>query len=138
MRTESNDNDISQKYFKQPTELIQQQRAAAMASDNVEGNALVQKLRQQSLDNAEKNNLLVQRKTFENDQSAMFGPFDRQVLIMNTDGRTYTMLQNPQAMRLKKAGFIDDRRQFIKQPTQEEIDQALESEGFLSGIFGGN
>lgn len=55
---------------------------------------------------------------------------------MNTDGKTFTLLQNPQAMRLKKAGFIGDRRQFIKQPTQEEIDKALESEGFFAGIFG--
>lgn len=77
-------------------------------------------------------------------QSATFGPFDRQVVIMNTDGRTYTMLQNPQAMRLKKAGFIQDR-QFIKQPTQDELDGALEEEegsgggivGAIQGIFGG-
>lgn len=57
---------------------------------------------------------------------------------MNTDGKTFTLLQNPQAMRLKKAGFIDGRRQFIKQPTQEEIDQALESEGFFAGLLGGS
>jgi hypothetical protein len=63
---------------------------------------------------------------------------------MNVDGKTFTMLQNPQAMRLKKAGFINDRRQFINQPTPEQIDQALEPEqgnggvgGFLSGILGG-
>jgi hypothetical protein len=47
-------------------------------------------------------------------QSATFGPFDRQVVIMNTDGRTYTMLQNPQAMRLKKAGFIQDRQESLE------------------------
>lgn len=72
-------------------------------------------------------------------KSATFGPFDRQVLIMNTDGKTFTLLQNPQAMRLKKAGYIDDRRSFIKQPTQDEIDEALqksEEGNFLSGIFG--
>jgi hypothetical protein len=57
---------------------------------------------------------------------------------MNTDGKTFTLLQNPQAMRLKKAGFIDDRRQFIKQPTSEEIEDALRSDekSFFSGIFG--
>lgn len=36
-------------------------------------------------------------------------------------------------MRLKKAGFIQDRR-FVKQPTAEELEEALESEG---GFFGG-
>jgi len=63
---------------------------------------------------------------------------------MNTDGKTYTLLQNPQAMRLKKAGFIVDRR-FVTQPTKEELDKALNPEeeqgggigGIFSGIFGG-
>ena len=76
------------------------------------------------------------------EQSATFGPFDRQVVIMNTDGKTFTLLQNPQAMRLKKAGFIENR-QFITQPTPEEIDQALEASegeglaGAISSVFGG-
>ena len=74
-------------------------------------------------------------------QSASFGPFDRQVVILNTDGKTFTLLQNPQAMRLKKAGYIEDRK-FIIQPTQQVIDDALEGkeEGLgdaLKGIFGG-
>ena len=74
-----------------------------------------------------------------NIKSATFGPFDRQVLIMNTDGRTYTLLENPVAMRLKKAGFIDDRRSFITQPTQEDLDAASEKEpGFFSNLMGGN
>jgi hypothetical protein len=36
--------------------------------DNDDGNALIQKLRQQSEDNREKNDLYVARKTFEADQ----------------------------------------------------------------------
>ena len=77
-------------------------------------------------------------------QSGTFGPFDRQVLILNTDGKTFTLLENPQAMRLKKAGFIGNKRAFIKQPTQEEIDGALEADGIggivgkVVGIFGGS
>lgn len=47
---------------------------------------------------------------------------------MNLDGKTYTLLSSPQAMRLKKDGFIEGR-QFVKQPTEEEIDQALEPDG---------
>jgi len=77
-------------------------------------------------------------------QSATFGPFNRQVVIMNTDGKTYTLLENPQAMRLKKAGFIKNR-QFITQPTQEDLEAALpvESEGggiggAIQGLFGGS
>ena len=73
-------------------------------------------------------------------QSASFGPFDRQVVILNTDGKTFTLLQNPQAMRLKKAGYIEDRK-FIIQPSQQVIDDALEGKENLGdaikGIFGG-
>ena len=61
-------------------------------------------------------------------QSASFGPFDRQVVIMNTDGKTFTLLTNPQAMRLKKAGFIKER-QFVTQPSEEDLENALEPEG---------
>jgi hypothetical protein len=62
-------------------------------------------------------------------------------VILNEDGRTFTLLENPQAMRLKKAGFIKDR-QFIKQPTSEELEKALEPEGpslgdAIQGLFGG-
>lgn len=47
---------------------------------------------------------------------------------MNTDGKTFTLLSNPQAMRLKKNGFIKDRM-FVTQPTAEQIEEALETEG---------
>jgi hypothetical protein len=46
---------------------------------------------------------------------------------MNVDEKTFTLLQNPQAMRLKKQGYIEGRR-FTKQPTKEVIDAALEEE----------
>ena len=44
-------------------------------------------------------------------------------------------------MRLKNEGFIKDR-QFVKQPTEEELEKALEAEGpslgeAFSGLFGG-
>ena len=64
------------------------------------------------------------------------------MVILNTDGTTFTLLENPQAMRLKKAGFIEDRR-FVKQPTAEELEDALEADagggigGFVKGLFGG-
>lgn len=71
-------------------------------------------------------------------QSATFGPFDRQVLIMNTDGKTFTLLENPIAMRLKKAGFINKQRVFLKQPTQEDLDAAAkqDSGSLLGRLFG--
>ena len=47
---------------------------------------------------------------------------------MNTDGKTFTLLSNPQAMRLKKAGFIKDRK-FVTQPSAEQLEEALEPEG---------
>ena len=61
---------------------------------------------------------------------------------MNADGKGFTLLENPQAMRLKRDGLIKDR-QFTRQPTEEELEQALEAEGpslgeTLGGFFGGN
>jgi len=65
---------------------------------------------------------------------------------MNTDGKTFTLLSNPQAMRLKQSGFIEGRK-FTKQPTEEEIEAALEASeeaaaggflgGIMKGVFGG-
>ena len=59
------------------------------------------------------------------------------MLILNEDGKGFTLLENPQAMRLKDAGFIKDKK-FVKQPTQEEIDAALKPDGpsLLDRIFG--
>ena len=52
-------------------------------------------------------------------------------------------MENPQAMRLKKAGFIQDRR-FVTQPTPQDLEDALVKEeegggigGMLQGLFGG-
>ncbi|GAX18112.1 hypothetical protein FisN_25Hh093 [Fistulifera solaris] len=136
-RTVENDNDKAQKYFKggktQQSQLLANQRQEESA------NELIEKLRQQSIDNKEKNEMIVAQKTFENDQSATFGPFDKQVLIMNTDGQTFTLLNNPQAMRLKDAGFIQGRK-FVKQPTADEIEAAAKAEvpAFLKAILGDN
>ena len=69
---------------------------------------------------------------------------DSQVAILNSDGESYTLLKGAQAMRLKKAGYIKDRR-FVTQPTQQVIDEAYDAPeggaealvgGFLKGIFG--
>lgn len=142
IRTADNDNDKANKYFKDPSEKVKAKQAQMLSrqEEDNEGNALIQKLRKQSEDNKEKNDLIVRQKTLLNDQSASFGPFDRQVVILNTDGKTFTLLQNPQAMRLKKAGYIEDRK-FVIQPSQQVIDDALEGkEGLgdaIKGIFGG-
>lgn len=54
---------------------------------------------------------------------------------MNTDGKTFTLLSNPQAMRLKQAGFIKDRK-FVTQPTEQDIEAALEADGEgLAGVL---
>ncbi|KAL7544674.1 hypothetical protein ACHAWF_008040 [Thalassiosira exigua] len=141
VRTVENDNDKALKYFKDPSAKVKerQEMMRRSADEDVEGNALVQKLRAQSEENREKNDLAVRQKTLLNDQGASFGPFDRQVVILNTDGKTFTLLQNPQAMRLKKAGYIEDRK-FVIQPSQEVIDDALVGENFgdaIKGLFGG-
>mmetsp|Transcript_31090 Transcript_31090/g.66608 ORF Transcript_31090/g.66608 Transcript_31090/m.66608 type:complete len:319 (+) Transcript_31090:58-1014(+) len=142
VRTSQNDNDKANKYFLDPSEDVKRKREQMLSSLNEEseGNALIQKLRMQSEENREKNEMTVRQKTLLNDQSASFGPFDRQVVILNTDGKTFTLLQNPQAMRLKKAGYIEDRK-FVIQPSQEVIDEALEGKNDLGeaikGFFGG-
>lgn len=135
-RTAANDNDKAEKYFKGG--ILSQKEQLAQLKQSESGNALIEKLRQQTEDNREKNELIVAQRTFENDASATFGPFDKQVLLMNTDGKTFTLLSNPQAMRLKKAGFIEGRR-FIKQPTEQELEDAAspdELPAFLKAIMG--
>mmetsp|Transcript_46798 Transcript_46798/g.98292 ORF Transcript_46798/g.98292 Transcript_46798/m.98292 type:complete len:317 (-) Transcript_46798:239-1189(-) len=142
IRTVENDNDKALKYFKDPSDKVKkrQEKMLQTMEDDSEGNALIQKLRKQSADNKETNDLIVRQKTLLNDQGASFGPFNGQVVILNTDGRTFTLLQNPQAMRLKKAGYIEDRK-FVIQPSKEVIDEALEGKNELGdairGFFGG-
>lgn len=67
MRTEDNDNDKSSKYFKEPTAMVKRKDDEARMAESVEGNALIARLKQQSEDNREKNELLIQQKTFLND-----------------------------------------------------------------------
>lgn len=69
-RTDANDNDVAKRYFRDPSDLIKQKEAAMRENDD-DGNALIQKLRQQSADNQEKNDLYVARKTFEADQVSL-------------------------------------------------------------------
>eukprot|EP00984_Skeletonema_dohrnii_P038718 scaffold42274_cov128-Skeletonema_dohrnii-CCMP3373.AAC.1 len=70
IRTVDNDNDKASKYFKDPSEKMKARQAAALATqeEDNEGNALIQKLRKQSVDNKEKNDLIVRQKTLLNDQ----------------------------------------------------------------------
>jgi hypothetical protein len=66
-RTDANDNDKAKKYFQDPSEMIKR-KDAAMRESIDENNSLIDRLKQQSIDNAEKNDLEVQRRTFQNDQ----------------------------------------------------------------------
>jgi len=140
-RTPANDNDKAAKYFLEPgKKVVDKDLAMRRSSDGNMESELVTRLKQQTSDNKERNDQIVKMKSLENDQSANFGPFDRQVVILNADGNSFTLLQNPQAMRLKKMGYIKDRR-FVTQPSKEVIDAALEAEdsGFgevFKEIFG--
>lgn len=144
VRTAENDNDKALKYFKDPSAEVKrkQERMLTQMDEDSEGNTLIQKLRKQSLDNKEKNDQTVRTKTLINDQGASFGPFSKEVVILNTDGNTFTLLQNSQAMRLKKAGYIEDRK-FVIQPSQDVIDDALVGNEMgdlgdsIKGFFGG-
>lgn len=70
IRTAENDNDKASKYFRDPSEKVKARQAQALANqeEDNEGNALIQKLRKQSADNKEKNDLIVRQKTLLNDQ----------------------------------------------------------------------
>lgn len=68
-RTSENDNDKASKYFRDPSTIVKDKEAAMRASaDTEEANALILKLKQQSMDNKEKNDLLVKQKTAQADQ----------------------------------------------------------------------
>lgn len=67
-RTADNDNDKSDKYFQEPTELVKRKDLQAREAEETEGNALIAKLRLQSEANREKNDLAVQLRTQLNDQ----------------------------------------------------------------------
>jgi hypothetical protein len=67
VRTVDNDNDKSLKYFKEPSDALKKKDLESRA-DSDEGNLLVEKLRRQTEDNREKNELLVRQKTLLNDQ----------------------------------------------------------------------
>ena len=66
-RTEQNENDKSQKYFQQPTELVKRKDNEARTAESSEGNELIERLKKQSEENSEKNELLVYQRTLMND-----------------------------------------------------------------------
>lgn len=142
-RTAENDNDKASKYFQDPSADVKAKynTMTREVQSEADGNVLIQKLLQQTEENRDRNDRIVRQKTLLNDQGASFGPFSGSVVILNTDGEGFTLLQNAQAMRLKEAGYIKDRK-FVKQPTKEVIDQALaapekEGGGLLNSLFGG-
>jgi SpoVK/Ycf46/Vps4 family AAA+-type ATPase len=76
-RTAENDNDKASKYFRDPAETMKEKYSAAQlqAIDNgesakavapSEGNELIEKLKQASLDNKDKNDRIVRAKTLQN------------------------------------------------------------------------
>ena len=67
LRTLDNDNDKSEKYFRQPTEVVKRKDNEARMAESTEGNALIERLKKQSEENSEKNELLVYQRTLMND-----------------------------------------------------------------------
>jgi hypothetical protein len=68
MRTPENDNDKANKYFREPTVVVRQKDLETKLAEDNDANALIQKLRQQSEDNRDKNEKIIQQKTFMNDK----------------------------------------------------------------------
>ena len=69
LRTSENENDVSEKYFQQPTELVKRKDYASRTQTpaDEEGNALIERLKKQTEDNREKNELIVKQRTMIND-----------------------------------------------------------------------
>jgi len=138
VRTAKNDNDKATQYFSNIVKTNSDNLVENTYESNNENSELIKKLRQQTEDNKEKNARIVKQKTMMNDASASFGPFDRQVIILNTDGDTYSLLTNPQAMRLKEQGYISKKeKKFITQPTQDVLDATLNAPEDGGGLLGG-
>ena len=66
-RTADNENDKSEKYFRQPTELVKRKDIEARQAESSEGNILIERLKKQSEENKETNDLLVYQRTLLND-----------------------------------------------------------------------
>lgn len=79
VRTAENDNDKASKYFMDPSKVVKEKQQAEMTSNDDEGNALIAKLKQQTQDNKEKNDLLVKQKTAIADQVSK----ERYVIVFN-------------------------------------------------------
>jgi len=141
-RTTENDNDMASKYFETLTNQDQPDdgKGSATASATTQeqeqnGNELIEKLRQQTEENREQNEVLVRKKTLENNMASFVSPWDRpKVVITNEDGKDVTILDKAQAARLRKAGFIDKRRNFIKQPTEQDLEKAMRDDDFLASL----
>ena len=68
-----NDNDKAKKYFRDPADIIKAKEERMKALElETEGNSLIDRLRQQTEDNKERNRLSVEVKTFQNDQVGLF------------------------------------------------------------------
>jgi hypothetical protein len=67
LRTADNENDVSLKYFREPTALVKKKDDEARAAETTEGNALIERLKQKTEENREKNELIVKQKTLMND-----------------------------------------------------------------------
>ena len=72
VRTLENDNDKANKYFRVQPDIVKMKDAEARLPESSEGNALIERLRRQTEENKERNALLVEQKTFENDQVSVF------------------------------------------------------------------
>ncbi|MGK3740207.1 MAG: hypothetical protein ACI90V_007055 [Bacillariaceae sp.] len=80
-RTEANENDKAQKYFQTPTELVKRKDRESRTAEDTEGNVLVERLKKQSEDNFEKNELLVRQRTQLNDAVSIFFPSFHPLLL---------------------------------------------------------
>mmetsp|Transcript_15380 Transcript_15380/g.46540 ORF Transcript_15380/g.46540 Transcript_15380/m.46540 type:complete len:205 (+) Transcript_15380:29-643(+) len=92
-----------------PAEVKPSVGGKALPREEVLDSPLVERLRKQTADNARKNEIDVQIKSFANSQSAVVGPFSRYDFVAKSDG-TFVLMTYRDKSRLEKQRRVVDGR----------------------------
>ena len=132
-RTAENDNDKAIKYMRakpafkngdvsrENNDYIEVR--GGLGQSESEG-SLIDELLRRSEENAERNQLAVDKKTFSATSKGYSSFLSREKMVMSYDGKSFAYYQIPQYEKLRKLGYINDQV-FVKEPS-EEILQATE------------
>ena len=94
----------------------------------LDNNPLINKLLQQSSDNKEANQVLIDKKTFSASVNGYESPLSSTKMVMNADGKTFSFLPSDQYSKLKKQELIRDDV-FVRNPTADELTETEHKSG---------